>query len=93
MQSYVSKVSSAGQVTLPKRIRDALRLRKDSYIVLNRLGNAVLVRKLEADRDTLAKIRTKIRKTGLSRMRVQEIVDEAIGEVWKESYGKSLRRR
>ena len=68
-------------------------MRKDSYIVLNRLGNAVLVRKLEADRDTLAKIRTKIRKTGLSRTRVQQIVDGAIGEVWKESYGKSLRRR
>ena len=77
-------------MTLPKRIRNALGLRRDSYIVLNRLGDAVLIRKLEADRDTLAKIRAKIRKTGLSRRRVQEIVDEVIGEVWKESYGKNL---
>ncbi len=80
-------------MTLPKRIRDALGLRSDSYIVLNKLGDAVLIRKLEADSDTLAKIRAKIRKTGLSRSRVQQIVDEVIEETWKESYGKNLPRR
>lgn len=89
----MSKVSSAGQVTLPKRIREGLRLRKDSYVVLDRMGNAVLIRKLEADRDTIAKIRIKVRKTGLSRKRVQQIVGEAIGGVWEETYAKGLRRR
>ncbi len=93
MQSFVSKVSSAGQVTLPKKIRDELGLNKDSYVVLDRMGRAVLVRKLEADRDTLAKIRSKVRKTGLTKSRVQQLVEQTADKVWEEKYGKNLRRR
>jgi AbrB family looped-hinge helix DNA binding protein len=93
MQSFVSKVSSAGQVTLPKKIRDELGLNKDSYVVLDRIGSAVLVRKLEADRDTLAKIRSRVRKTGLTKSRVQQLVEQTADKVWEEKYGKNLRRR
>ncbi len=36
------------------------------------------------------RIRAKIGNTGHSRKKFQEIVDEEIGEVWKERYGKNL---
>jgi len=57
---------------------------------LNSIEDPLPIRKLEADRDSLAKIRTTVRKTGLSKSRVQEIVDELISEVSKESYAKNL---
>ena len=57
---------------------------------MNSIEDPLPIRKLEADRDSLAKIRTTVRKTGLSKSRVQEIVDELISEVSKESYAKNL---
>ena len=90
MGDCVSKVSYAGQITLSKRIKEDLRLRKNSCILFERRRDAVLIRKLQTDKDTLAKIRAKIRKRGLTKKRVEEIVDEVTGEVWKENYRRSL---
>jgi AbrB family looped-hinge helix DNA binding protein len=91
-QSFISKVTSTGQVTLPKEIRKELGLHKDSYIVLDRRGRAVLIRKLDADKDTLEKIRAKIGKSALTRSRVQQLVEQVSGDVWEEKHSKSFRR-
>jgi antitoxin PrlF len=89
--SYVSKVTSAGQITLPKKVRDALGVGPDSYIVLTAMGETVVLRKMDADQDTLKKIREKVRKTGLTRERVEEIVEEERSKLRKETDEKGLR--
>lgn len=43
--SYVSKVTSAGQVTLPKKVREALGVGPSSYVVMDALGKAAVLRK------------------------------------------------
>ncbi len=82
---YVSKLTSAGQLTIPKKIRQKLGLRRASFVVLDEVGDVVLLRRLEADEDTLRILRNKLRKTGLTRTRVNEIVERERGKLWKQT--------
>lgn len=82
---YVSKLTSAGQLTIPKEIRRKLGLQKASFVVLDEVGDVVLLRRLEADEQTLDILRKKLKKTGLTRTRVNAIVERERGRFWKET--------
>jgi AbrB family looped-hinge helix DNA binding protein len=79
--TYVSKVTSAGQVTIPKDVREALDLDDDDYVEFARVGAAVILRKLRAREDRVAVIRAKVRRSGLTRERVDRIVEETREEM------------
>ena len=81
MATYVSKVTSAGQVTIPKRVREALDLDEEDFVEFARVGTAVLIRKLRARQDRVAAIRAKVRRSGLTRERVDRIVEETREEM------------
>ncbi len=83
--AYVSKLTSAGQLTIPKQIRQRLGLRASCLIVLDEVGDVVLLRRFEADEETMRFLRKKLRKTGLTRARVNEIVERERGKLWKET--------
>ncbi len=93
MARFVSKVTGAGQITLPKKIREALRLREDSFIIVEEYGEGAYIRALNADEKTLDAIRRKIKKSGISKAEVDRIVEEERVRLWEESYAKALRRR
>lgn len=79
MELYISKVTSAGRFTLPKKIRKVLGLKGSEYVEVALLGKAVVIRRLREEDEMLKVIRRKVRKSGLTRARVQELVDEARG--------------
>lgn len=81
---YVSKLTSAGQLTIPKEIRRRLGLQASSLVILDEVGDVVLLRRFETDEATLAVIRNKIKKTGLTKRRVNEIVERERAKLWKE---------
>jgi len=81
---YVSKLTSAGQLTIPKEIRRRLGLQASSLVVLDEVGDVVLLRRFEADQATLQLLRNKLRKTGLTKTRVNEIVERERAKLWKE---------
>jgi AbrB family looped-hinge helix DNA binding protein len=87
---YVSKLTSAGQLTIPKEIRRRLGLQASSLVVLDEVGDVVLLRRFETDEATLTIIRNKVRKTGLTKRRVNEIVERERAKLWKEKT-KDLR--
>jgi AbrB family looped-hinge helix DNA binding protein len=82
---YVSKLTSAGQLTIPKKIRKRLGLQASSLLVLDEVGDVILLRRFEADQATLRLLRSKLRKTGLTRTRVNEIVERERAKLWKET--------
>jgi AbrB family looped-hinge helix DNA binding protein len=85
MLAYVSKLTSAGQLTIPKEIRRRLELKASSLIILDEVGDVVLLRRFEADEETLRFLRKKLRKTGLTRARVNEIVERERKGLWEEN--------
>ncbi len=91
MESYISKVTSAGQLTLPKQIRKALGLKGRDYVEVALLGNAVVIRRLQEDEEFLEAIRTRVKKSGLTRGRLRQLVDEAKDTVWKKRYREAVR--
>ncbi len=82
---YVSKLTSAGQLTIPKEIRRRHGLRGSAFVVLDEVGDVVLLRRFEADEETLEILRRSFRKTGLTRTRVNEIVERERGKLWRET--------
>lgn len=87
---YVSRLTSAGQLTVPKQLRRRLGLSPSSLVVLDEIGDVVLLRRFEADEEILKLLRSKFRKTGLTRVRVNEIVERERSKIWK-STAKHLR--
>jgi AbrB family looped-hinge helix DNA binding protein len=86
MSTYVSKVTTAGQVTIPKKIREGLDIDDEDLLEFAMFGDAVLMRKLKASKAKLDAIRAKVRRLGLTRERVNEIVEEVRKERWKEQW-------
>ena len=84
MATYVSKVTTAGQVTIPKKIREGLDIDDEDLVEFTKVGDAVLIRKLKASKAKLDAIRAKGRRMGLTRERVNEIVEEVRKEIWQE---------
>jgi len=87
---YVSKVTSAGQLTIPKKIRVKLGLGASSFVVLDEVGDVVLLRPFEADEESLRILRKRFRKTGLTRARVKEIVERERARLRKKA-AKGIR--
>ena len=91
MESYISKVTSAGQLTLPKKIRAALGLKDSEYVEVALLGRAIVIRRLRAEDELLEAIQRKVKKSGLTRARLQQLLDEARAKAWKKRYREAVR--
>jgi len=78
-------LDDAGQLTIPKKIRDKLGLGVSSFVVLDEIGDVVLLRPFEPDEETVKILRKKLAKPGLTRTRVNEIVERERAKLWKET--------
>ena len=91
MESYVSKVTAAGQLTLPKKVRRSLGIDGAEYVEVTMVGRAAVIRRLRDEDEFLEAIRRKVRKSGLTRARLEKILEESRERTWKRRYVKALR--
>jgi len=91
VESYISKVTTAGQLTLPKKIRKALGLGGPDYVEVALVGRTAVIRRLREDDEFLEAISKKVKKTGLTRARMQELLDEVKKDAWKKRYREAVR--
>ena len=59
-------------------------LQTASLVVLDQVGDVVLLRRFEADEATLSILHNKLRKTGLTKARVNKIVERERAKLWRE---------
>jgi AbrB family looped-hinge helix DNA binding protein len=83
-EAYVVKVSSVGQVTLPKEIREKLDITSDDYIIIEQIGETYYIKKLNQDKDILNKIRERVKKSGTTKEQLNQIIEEEAEHVWKK---------
>ena len=78
MPVYTTRVSSKGQVTIPKALRDRLDLEQGDFLVMDSRGDEIRLRKASPsleDFDTLAeRIAARFRKRGITKTEVQEAI-------------------
>lgn len=89
-EAYICKVTSVGQITLPKEVREKLGLSEDDYVVVEKIGKTYFINKLQGEKQLLANIRAKVKKSGITRERLNEIVEEETQVAWEET-SKRLR--
>src|SRR3989449_1525330 len=91
VEAYISKVTAAGQLTLPKKIRKALGLKERDYVEVALVGRTAIIRRLREDEEFLDSITRKVKKTGLTRARLEQILHEVKKESWKKRYREAVR--
>jgi AbrB family looped-hinge helix DNA binding protein len=89
-KAYVCKVTSVGQVTLPKEVREELGVGEDDYVIIEKIGETYFIKKLQAEKRLLARIRERVKKSGITREHLQEMIEEESEAAW-ETTSKSLR--
>jgi len=91
-EAYISKVTSVGQITLPKEVREELGLGQDDYVVIEKIGGTYFIKKFQGEKRLLALIREKVKKSGITRERLQMMVEEESEAVWEKT-SEGLPRR
>src|SRR5207245_10432231 len=91
VESYISKVTAAGQLTLPKKIRQALGLKERDYVEVALVGRTAVIRRLREEEEFLESIPRKVKKTGLTRARLEQILQEVKKQSWKQRYREAVR--
>ncbi len=84
--AYVCKVTSVGQITLPKEIRKELNIKGDDFVILEKIGETYFLRKVGIEKDLLKKIRAKVRKSGLTKEKLAKILEEVSEGTWRKTY-------
>ncbi len=86
--AFYVKVTSAGKLTLPKKVREGLGLRGSGYVRVALLGKAVVIRRVYPEDKFFDDLRAKVKRVGLTRARMRELVDEAGREAWRKHHGR-----
>lgn len=81
----VVKVTSKGQITLPVKIRKAIGLDKDSYLLVEQVGNYVLMKKAEVRMKEIQKIFSKeAKRKGITKKQLLKALRKVQSEKWTE---------
>jgi AbrB family looped-hinge helix DNA binding protein len=85
-EAYVCKVTSVGQITLPKEVRGELELGGEDFVVLEKVGETYFIRKIGVEKATLRKIRAKVKKSGITREKLTKILEEVSENTWRKMH-------
>jgi antitoxin PrlF len=82
--SDVIKVTSKGQVTLPKEIRRKLQISKDSYIAVDIIGDYIIMKKVGLKLKELSELVQKnATKKNITKKEINDAILRSRNEVWK----------
>ena len=93
MDAYISKVTSQGQVTLPKEVRCKLNVGRNDYLEFDAVGEAIVLKKVSFAQEDLKRIRAKVKKSGITREKVLRLVEESSEDIWRKRYAQAVPRR
>lgn len=89
IKPYSAEIKSRGQLTIPKKIREAGAMEEGQNVSIIPIGDSLLVTprrlKLEEARRELRKL---MKSSGVTLKHLIAGLDEARGSVYAESYGK-----
>jgi len=92
-EAYVCKVTSVGQITLPKEVREEMEVGGEDFVILEKVGETYFLRKVGAEKNILKRVRAKVKKSGITRKKLDKVMEEVAREVWGKTYGKGIRGR
>jgi len=85
-EAYVCKVTSVGQITLPKEVREEMEVGGGDFVILEKVGETYFLRKIEAEKTILKRIRAKVKKSGITRKKLTEILEKVSEDTWRKTH-------
>lgn len=85
-EAYVCKVTSVGQITIPKEVREELGVGKEDFVVLEKVGETYFIRKIGAEKTILKKIRAKVKKSGITKEKLTAVLEEVSRDAWRKTH-------
>ena len=83
---YVSKVTSAGQISLPKALREALGIEED-YVIIEPFGDALLLRKIKSMKEQIYEYFEKEAKIkGITKAKLEKALKKSGEKILRELY-------
>lgn len=86
MESYIGKVTSRGQVTLPAELRKAEGITGEDYVVMRKEGKNIVISKLEARLRRMDEITDLMEAEAKRKGITQEDILEEVKKVRRERY-------
>ncbi len=84
--SYVAKITSKGQLTLPGTLRKNLGLSKDSYVMVDAVGEYLLMKKIKARMEEITEIfENEAKKKNITKENLLKILGEIQKKKWKSA--------
>ena len=79
----VVKVTSKGQLTLPVKMRNSIGLEKGSYLLVEQVGDYILMKKAEIRMKEIQKIfNAEAKKKNITKAKLLKTLNEVQGEQW-----------
>ena len=84
-EAYVCKVTSVGQITLPKEVREEMEVGGEDFVILEKVGETYFLRKVGGEKNILKRVRAKVKKSGITREKLTEIIEEVSEGTWRKT--------
>jgi AbrB family looped-hinge helix DNA binding protein len=85
---FVSKVTAAGQISIPKELRESMDLNEAERVTIEPMGDALLVKRIKPYREEILKdLRAFAKAKGITRKDVEKAVRKVGKELYEEKYG------
>ena len=79
----VIKVTSKGQITIPVEIRKKLQIEKESYIVVDMIGDYIIMKKVGLKlKEISAAINKSAKDKRITKKDIEKVILESKSEVW-----------
>lgn len=85
-EAYVCKVTSVGQITLPKEVRKEMEVGGADFVILERVGETYFLRKVGVEKAILNRVRAKVKKSGITREKLAEVLEEVSEGAWRKAH-------
>lgn len=85
-EAYVCKVTSVGQITLPKEVREEMEVGGEDFVILEKVGETYFLRKVGVEKTILKRVRAKVKKSGITREKLTEILEEVSERAWRKTH-------
>lgn len=92
VKTAIAEIKSRGQLTIPKKIREASHLEEGQVVSIIPLGDSVIITPKRIDLDEARRQLRKIMKAaGLSEKELLKGLEEEREALYRETYGKKRR--
>ena len=91
MEPIITKMTERGQITIPEQIRRKLGFKKGDYFATSRVGDVVILKKIEMPTKELREYARRLaKKKGIKKENLLKVLDKIREDKWRKEYEEEI---